>query len=369
MLEDIWNAIIEFSSQFIIPDWEALVALIPLGLLALVGLYLVWLVFRFANAGPTRRGKRRLDPIAPAGIHMPGPSFAPVLGAIGAFFLVFGVVAGGLWLAIGGVMLAITLLYLGREEMRDYDRIPVAEGGPPVVTGLLPAPEGTPPAGVHIPPPSFRPILISLAATLLVAGLVVGGWLLISGLIAITITLLGWLWDARREYVATERADRTGHLDGGPAPAWPKAVFATLALLVVVGAVLASGVFGGGDEATAGASGAPPASGAPAAGGGEASAPPPAIQADLVVTAQGTQWVERSLTAPADTPFTLGLDNQDAGMPHDIAISDAGGTQVFKSEILTGPAVEVYEVPALPGGEYTFVCTIHPNMTGTLTAS
>jgi len=359
MLEDIWNWLIGLSSQFIIPDWGALVALIPLGLLLLVAVYLVWLAIRFANAGPTRRGKRRLPPIAPAGIHMPGPSFAPFLGAIGAFFLVFGVVAGGLWLLVGGIILAITLLFWGREEMRDYDHIPAAEGAP-VITGMLPAPAGTPPAGVHIPPPSFRPVLIALAATLLLAGLVVGGWLLVMGLIAVVITLLGWLWDARKEYVATEEADLTGHLDGGPAPAWPKAIFATLALLMVVGVVLGSGIIGGSGDGTATASGAP--------GGGEASAPPPAPEADVVFTAHNIAWTETALTAPADVPFKLALDNQDNGVPHDVAINDAAGSLAYKTEIVTGVKNQVFDVPGLAPGSYTFLCTIHPNMTGTLTA-
>ena len=37
------------------------------------------------------------------------------------FLLVFGLVAGGLWLAVGFVILVITLLYWGREALRDYD--------------------------------------------------------------------------------------------------------------------------------------------------------------------------------------------------------------------------------------------------------
>ena len=30
-------------------------------------------------------------------------------------------------------------------------------------------------------------------------------------------------------------------------------------------------------------------------------------------------------------------------------------------------ATKVYDVPALPAGAYTFVCTVHPTMTGTAT--
>lgn len=374
MIEELWNGLIEFSEQFVIPDWGELVALIPLGLAALVVLFLAWTIWRFATAGPTRRGKRRLPPAAPAGIHMPGPSFAPLLAAAGAFFLVFGVVAGGAWLWVGGVILVITLLYWGREEMRDFDRgavagAPAAAAGTALIpAGPLPAPRGTPPEGVHVPPPSFRPLLISIAATILVAGLVVGGWLAVVGFVAVVLTGLGWLRDARREYVAAETADRTGHLDLGGPPAWPKATLAALALLVVVGAVASSGLIGGGSGGAAAASGEPGAS-APAAGGGAPSGEAPAApDADVVVTAKGAQWVEKELAIPADASFSLAFDNKDPGMPHDVVIRDAGGAVVWKSELVTGPAVVVYDVPAIPAGQYAFVCTVHPNMTGTVTA-
>ena len=74
------------------------------------------------------------------------------------------------------------------------------------------------------------------------------------------------------------------------------------------------------------------------------------------------------VTVPADTPFVIAFDNQDAGIPHNVAISDASGVEVFKGEIINGVATVEYQVPALPAGEYTFICTVHPNMTGTMTA-
>ena len=49
-------------------------------------------------------------------------------------------------------------------------------------------------------------------------------------------------------------------------------------------------------------------------------------------------------------------------------IKDGAGTSLFKGEIFSGPAVKVYDVPALAAGQYTFACTVHPNMTGTVTA-
>jgi plastocyanin len=55
-------------------------------------------------------------------------------------------------------------------------------------------------------------------------------------------------------------------------------------------------------------------------------------------------------------------------VPHNVEVKDAGGATVFKGDIVTGPATADYVVPSLDAGEYPFNCTVHPNMTGTLTA-
>ena len=367
MIEDLWTQFIAFTSKLVVPDWGALVALIPVGLAIAVVLYLVWIFLRFGSAGPTRRGKQRMAPRPPAGVHMPGPSFAPILGAIGVLFLGFGLVAGGLWAAVGVMILALTLLYWGRESLREYDTAAI-HGGDVVIVGALPAPAGHPPEGVHVPPPTFRPLLAAMSMAILVGGLVLGGWALVLGLIATVVTLLGWLWDATREYRATEHADVTGHLDAGGNPAWPKATFAALAVIVGFALLLSSNVLpnSSGDQAPAGSGG--PAASAPAGGGG--SGPPPASQgpqADAVLTAQGTQFLEPTITIPAGKPFTLALDNKDT-LPHNVVLKDASGAKVFEGAIVTGPVVKVYDVPAIPAGTYTFVCAVHSNMTGTATA-
>ena len=77
---------------------------------------------------------------------------------------------------------------------------------------------------------------------------------------------------------------------------------------------------------------------------------------------------QAALSAPADAPFQIAFANNDAGVPHNVEIKDAGGTSVFKGEIFDGVETRTYDVPALAAGAYTFVCTVHSNMTGTLTA-
>ena len=57
------------------------------------------------------------------------------------------------------------------------------------------------------------------------------------------------------------------------------------------------------------------------------------------------------------------------GTPHNVSIhkDSPTGPEVFKGEIFPGVAEKVYAVPALQAGTYGFACTVHPNMTGTLT--
>src|SRR4249919_1764367 len=82
----------------------------------------------------------------PAGIHMPGPSFAPIFAGVGLFLVMLGLVFGGLTLVLGIIALVLTLLYWLAEGLRLYDR----DIGP--TAPELPAEihEGPPP-GVHMP--------------------------------------------------------------------------------------------------------------------------------------------------------------------------------------------------------------------------
>jgi plastocyanin len=59
------------------------------------------------------------------------------------------------------------------------------------------------------------------------------------------------------------------------------------------------------------------------------------------------------------------LDNQEDA-PHNMVIKDAAGTTVFKGDIVSKQQI-TYNVGPLAAGDYTFLCEVHPNMTGTVT--
>jgi cytochrome c oxidase subunit II len=118
--------------------------------------------------------------------------------------------------------------------------------------------------------------------------------------------------------------------------------------------------------AEANASPPPPPSGAPSgAPSGQPAGPV------LAVTALNIAFNPTTLEAPADTPFKIEFDNQDASVPHNVAIHEGSptGAEVWKGEIFPGPAKKTYDVPPLKAGTYGFVCSVHPNMTGTLTVN
>jgi mono/diheme cytochrome c family protein/plastocyanin len=113
-------------------------------------------------------------------------------------------------------------------------------------------------------------------------------------------------------------------------------------------------------------SGSPAASGAAPSGSPTASADTGATVLQLV--ASGIKFEQTALTAPADKPFVIAFDNQDASVPHDVEIKDSTGAVKFDGEIFPGVATRDYQVPALAAGTYPFICTVHPTvMTGTLT--
>lgn len=368
MLDDLWNGFLELTAQFVIPDWGAVVAILPILVIFLVVAVLLWVFLKLFHQAPARRGKTRIAPLTPEGIHMPGPSFAPIVASVGAFLLFLGLVFGGLVLVVGAIGLVVGLLYWLREALRIYEHDTGA------TTPALPAVvHPGPPPGVHMPGPSYRPILGAIGTAMLMLGLVFGEWVLAVGVIALVATLLGWLVDARKEYEKTEEADTTGHLENIPDPRTPSLLLVGLGILLVAAVVIQGGWVppreaSGGEGATSSgetSSGAPPPAGGPSGEPGGSPAPAPA--ADVTLTAKGVAFLETTFSAPADTPFTLALVNDDDAIPHNVELKDAAGASVYQGEIFPGIATRVYDVPALPAGTYSFLCTVHPSMAGTAT--
>lgn len=354
-MQELWQSILDLLSKVVTPDWGELIALIPLALLALVLLFFVLTFRAYAGAGPTRRAPARLTPIAPPDLHMPGPSYAPIFAAVGVSGLLWGLVVGGTALWIGLTILVLALLYWGREAIQDYDHATHVETLPAVV-------HAGPPPGIHMPGPSFRPLLGALGVTSLLGGLVAGGWLLAVGVIILVMTLAGWLVDAKAEYVKTVEADRTGHLENIAAPVWPRRLLQIAVALIVLAVLVDTGIF-------------PPRSSDSEAGGGTASPVPSGAVATpgtaFEITAKAIAFDTLDLTVPANTPFTIKLTNEDPpGVLHDVDIRAGDKTSVVQDQdVINGGDSVTYSYQGLPSGSYVFICSIHPipGMTGTLT--
>jgi len=123
------------------------------------------------------------------------------------------------------------------------------------------------------------------------------------------------------------------------------------------------------------ASAAPSAGASAGASPGASIAPIPSASANagagattVQLTAKGIAFQPTELTVPANAAFNIDFDNEDTGVPHDVAIKDANGQVLFKGATFPGVAKQTYAVSPIPAGTYTFFCTVHANMTGTLTA-
>ena len=135
-------------------------------------------------------------------------------------------------------------------------------------------------------------------------------------------------------------------------------------------------------------SGSGAASGAPSASPAASAAATPAPSASTSVPASGgaggtvltvkapdgaaTKGFDpKTLEGPANAPFTVVFDNEDATTgPHNWVLKDSTGTKIDigDTSFFTGPAKKEFQIPALAAGDYPFLCEVHPAaMTGTLT--
>jgi plastocyanin len=104
----------------------------------------------------------------------------------------------------------------------------------------------------------------------------------------------------------------------------------------------------------------------PTTGGGQDCEP--VTNGSVSVQAAGLAFDTPCIDASPGEAFKIEFGNQDAGTQHNIAIftDDTLTKNLFKGELITGPASTTYDVPALDAGSYFFHCDVHPTMQGTI---
>ncbi|MGI8702888.1 MAG: cupredoxin domain-containing protein [Candidatus Limnocylindrales bacterium] len=403
---DPWTAFLNWLAQIITPDWSDWVAFIPIAVAVGVVLAIVMLALAWVRTADENRSRvaPRFAGHPPPGVHLPGPSRWPFVLPIAAMLIFFSLAVRPTddqgdptsainWpvFLLGLVISLVGILGWLRDASREWRRTAALEAldatlhtalssggaaalvGPghagaalPGVTGHEAAIESVPeqpapPPGVHLPGPSPWPFFAPVGLMVLFFGLVLSPALLVAGVVMSLIAVVGWYLDAGREYRQVEAGHAPEPRTRDPERAFPKAlawVFALIALLGVIATAAPSLVALANPSAAPEPSG--PAGGGPGPGGGGG---------EIAIAAKNIAFDKDQLNVPADEPFTLRFDNQEA-VPHNVAIyqDDSLGTELFLGEIFPGPDTRNYEVPAIPAGSYYFVCSVHVNMNGTVTA-
>lgn len=398
---DLFEQFFDFLSQIVMPDWVGLIALMPLLFLGVFVLFVLLLARSWRRAGRRNRSRvpaRLAAGAPPPGVHLPGPSRWPFVVPIGGALVLFALAlpardsAGQVTMPFNVPLLAaglaVTLVAIAgwlRDAMREWRSTAVgseaavgalAPGSTPAAAlpaavehgaaarpaakGLIlrgehrPAP-AEPPPGVHMPGPSPWPFFAPLGIALLFFGMVLHPALVIGGLALSVVAAAGWLIEASREYRSTEAVGHAVPATRDPDRAWPRWLvpLATSVTALSLAVAIVPGLLGG-------------LIGAPAPSG---SAPPQGGVRPEITARTPARFESSMLTVPAGVPFDLVFHNENAGVPHDVAIAPAEGQPpIFNGEDVTGPASITYHVPALDEGDYHFLCTIHPNMNGTLQA-
>jgi plastocyanin len=185
-------------------------------------------------------------------------------------------------------------------------------------------------------------------------GLVLGPLLIVGGAFMAIAAGVGWYIDANREYVQVEAGHEPEPVTRDPVKAFPRWAAPTFAAVggFVILLTLAPWFLSLIPEQSA----------------GSAEVGPPPTTTPFLSASAATHFDQGRIVIPADTPVTLTFQNDQAGVPHDVAVAAEAdpGTWLFAGDQITGVATIEYQLPAFPAGEYTYHCTIHPPMVGTL---
>ena len=105
--------------------------------------------------------------------------------------------------------------------------------------------------------------------------------------------------------------------------------------------------------------------------GSQVVVPPEAPSTTLSITASGTAWNKTTLSATADAPLTITVQNNDEGTVHNWHVfegAEPGGESVAETELESGIVTQTLEFGPLDAGEYYYVCDVHTQMEGVLTS-
>jgi hypothetical protein len=82
----------------------------------------------------------------------------------------------------------------------------------------------------------------------------------------------------------------------------------------------------------------------------------------ITLVAQNQKWDKTSVSAGADAPVTVIMDNRDPGVLHNVAFytNRSASQKIFGSELVAGPTQQTSNFTAPPApGSYFFRCDVH----------
>ena len=362
---DLWTQFLDLTSQLVTPLWGTLLQYIPLLLFGLIvvllaGLALVWQ----RNAALNRSRVPRPLPAGPvpAGVHLPPPSRWPFVIPIGLFFVFLSLIFGGVGVPINPplAMIGIVVALIGAagwfiDANREYEELDAGDHHLRLVPETAgQAAELKIPAGVHLPGPSAWPFYAPIGLFFVFYGLILSPVMIVAGALMAIIAAVGWFLDAQVEYRQVEATDHPAEpLTRDPEKAFHKGlvpIYFTVAV-VAIALTLAPWALTLLPKSNSSGTGLPTATSTP-----------------TISTSQATRFDQSLIVVIANKPITLTFDNNQDGVQHNVAIYNGPSlaTTYFKGDLVKGVGVGIYNVPALPPGQYMFICNVHPNMIGKL---
>ena len=140
--------------------------------------------------------------------HLPPPSLAPILFALGLIVVAAGAIFVGELLSVGITLLVISAIRWFVEDMGYFEA-----GGPSGFRQhpLQVMPDVSPPAGIHMPPPSIMPLLFAAGLLVTAAGAVFTDQVLGAGITLLVIGGGGWFLEDIRSFEESEHDDHDPH--------------------------------------------------------------------------------------------------------------------------------------------------------------